>query len=82
MIWRCALCFSVAVDGVVTESCEVVGARLLDFGAMVLELDSSFEDCFCLELGGVKEWSFSRVVSIVNVASSFLRCAAVGDVSW
>ena len=33
--------------------CEAVGVRLVDFGAMVLELDSSFGVCFCLGLGGV-----------------------------
>ena len=53
MIWRGVLLFSVAVDGVVVEGCDVVGIRLVDFGAMVLELDSSFGSCFSLELGRV-----------------------------
>ena len=51
MIWRGTLLFSVAVDGVVVESCTVVGVRFMEFGAMVLELDSSFGSCFSLELG-------------------------------
>ena len=55
MIWRRALRFSVAVDGVVAKVCEVVGVRLVDFGAVVLDLDSSFGGCFCLDLGGVQE---------------------------
>ena len=42
-----------AVDGVVAEVCDVVGVTLVDFGAMVLELDFSFGCCFCLELNGV-----------------------------
>ena len=33
--------------------CGVLGVNLIDFGAMVLEFDSSFVGCFCLELGGV-----------------------------
>ena len=33
--------------------CEAVGIRLVDFGAMVLGLDSSFGVFFCLGLGGV-----------------------------
>ena len=37
----------------VVEGCDVVGVRLVDFGSMVLELDSSFGSCFSLELGGV-----------------------------
>ena len=53
MIWKGAFLFSVAVDGVVVEGCDVVGVRLVDFGAMVLELESSFGSCFSLELGGV-----------------------------
>ena len=42
-----------AVDGVVVEGCDVVGVRLVDFGAMVLELDFSFGSCFSLDLGGL-----------------------------
>ena len=53
MIWKGALCFGVEIDGVVTEGCDVVGIRLVDFGAMVLELDSLLGGCFCLELGSV-----------------------------
>ena len=34
--------FTVAVDGVVVVGCEVVGVRLVDFGVMVLKLDSSW----------------------------------------
>ena len=37
----------------VSMGCEAVGVRLVDFGAMVLGLDSSFGVCFCLGLGGV-----------------------------
>ena len=29
--------------------CEVVHVELVDFAVMVLKLDSSFRDCFCLE---------------------------------
>ena len=53
VIWKGALLFSVAVDGVVVEGCDVVGFRLVEFGALVLELDSSFWSCSSLELGGV-----------------------------
>ena len=53
MIWRRALRFSVAVDGVVAKVYDVVGVRLVNFGAVVLELDFSFGGCFCLDLGGV-----------------------------
>ena len=53
MIWRGTLFFSVAVDGVVVGGFDAVGVRLLDFGAMVLKLDSSFGSCFSLELDGV-----------------------------
>ena len=41
--------FTVAVDGVVVVGCEVVGVRLVDFGVMVLKLDSSIVRRFCLE---------------------------------
>ena len=63
MIWMGTLLFSVAVDGMVVVGYEEVGAGLLDFGIMVLELDYSFGGLynihiihiFCLELGCVKE---------------------------
>ena len=58
-----------AVDGVVVAVCEVVGVGLVDFKVMVLELDSTFGACVCLELGGVKEWTSGRVVSMVVVTS-------------
>lgn len=35
-----ALRFSVAANGLVAEGCNVVDIRLVDFGAMVLELNS------------------------------------------
>ena len=73
MIWRVALLFTAAVDDVVVEGCELVGVRLVDFGAMDLGLDSSFGSCFSLELGGVQEWTSSRVVSMVDVRF-FERC--------
>ena len=53
MIWMRALRYSVAVDGIVAKVCDVVGVRLVNFEAVVLELDSSFGGCFCLDLGGV-----------------------------
>lgn len=53
MIWREPFCFNVAADGVIAEGCDVVFVKLVDFGAVVLELDSLFGSCFCLELGGV-----------------------------
>ena len=69
MIWRRALRFSVAVDGVVAKVCDVVGVRLVDFGAVVLDLDSSFGGCFCLDLGGVfwvkSQMSMSSISSLV-----------------
>ena len=50
--------------------CEVMGIALVDFGVMVLELDTSFAGCFCLELGGVKKWTSGRVFSMEDVAGS------------
>lgn len=55
------------------ESCEVMGVRLVDVGVMVLELDSRVGCYFCFELGGVKEWTFGRVVSIVDATGGFLK---------
>ena len=49
------LCFSVAVNGAVVMRCKLVDVGSVDLGVMVLGLDSSFGDCFCLELGGVEE---------------------------
>ena len=46
-----SLSFSETVDSVVVVFCEIVGVGLLDFDIMVLELDSSYGGCFCLELG-------------------------------
>ena len=37
----------------VVEGFDAVNVRLLDFGAMVLKLDSSFGSCFSLEMGGI-----------------------------
>ena len=42
--------FTVAVDGVVVVGCEVVGVRLVDFGVMVLKLDSSWVFLFGVNL--------------------------------
>ena len=42
MIWRGPLRFSVTVDSVVAVGCDVVGFWLVDLGATVLELYSSF----------------------------------------
>ena len=61
------------MNNVVVVGYEVVGVGFLDFGVMVLELDSSFGGCFCLELGGVKEWISNRVVSMVNVTGRFVE---------
>ena len=55
------------------ESCEVMDVRLVDVGVMVLELHSSVGCYFCFELGGVKEWIFGRVVSIVDATGGFLK---------
>ena len=60
----------VTVDGVVVVGCEVVGIGLVDLGVTVLGLDSSFSGCFYLELG-VEEWTFGRVVSMVDVTGGF-----------
>ena len=51
MIWKGALCFSVEIDGVVTEGCDVVGIRLVEFGAMVFELDSLLGGLFLFGAG-------------------------------
>ena len=37
--------------------------------SIVLQLDSSFGCCFCLELGSVKEWTSGGLVSIADVTS-------------
>ena len=37
-----------------------------------------FWGCSCLELGGVKEWTFGRVVSIVNVSGGFWEIVGTG----
>ena len=50
-----------------------MGVRLVDVGVMVLELHSSVGCYFCFELGGVKEWTFGRVVSIVDATGGFLK---------
>ena len=67
MIWGGPLCFCVTVDGMNVVSCEVVGDELVDLGVMALGLDSSFGGCFCLELGGVDEWTSGGVVSMVDL---------------
>lgn len=38
--------FSVAVDGVVVEGCEVVDVGLMDFGVIVLEINFFFGGAF------------------------------------
>ena len=40
VIWRGPLHLSAAVDCVVVMGCEVVGVGLVDFGVMILDLDS------------------------------------------
>ena len=64
-----SLRFSVAVDDVVAVGCEVAVVRLVDFGAMVLELYFSFGDCF------VWRWVVCSNWCILGVAR-------VGYVSW
>ena len=61
-----------AVDGIVVVGCEIMGVRLVDFGIMDLELDSSFGGYFSLELGATKEWTSGGVVCMVDVTSGFL----------
>ena len=58
------------MDRMVFVGCEVVGIRLVDLGVMVLELDSSFWGCFCLELDGLEEWT-SGVFNMVDVTGGF-----------
>ena len=53
----------------VAEGCEVAVVRLVDFGAMFLELCSSFGDCFVWSSVVSSNWNFSRV-------------SGVGDMSW
>ena len=36
-----------------------------------LDLDSFLGSCFCLELGGVGEWTSGGVVSMVDVTAGF-----------
>ena len=55
---------------------------LVDFGVMILELNSSFGGCFCLELSGVKERTSGEAVSMVDVTDGFLGGPGVVDVSW
>ena len=73
-----ALRFSVSVDGVVVVGCEVVVVGLLDFRVMVLELDSSFGWCFCMELGGVKELTSNGMVSMIYLFIYLLTLFNVG----
>ena len=58
------------MDRMVFVGCEVVGIRLVDLGVMVLELDSSFWSCFCLELDGLEEWT-SGVFNMVDITGGF-----------
>ena len=51
--------------------CEDTGAGLVDLEVMVLELDSSFGDGFCLELGGVEEWTSGGTVKIMDATGGF-----------
>ena len=53
----------------VAEGCEVAVVRLVDFGAMFLELCSSFGDCFVWRWVVCSNWNF-------------LRVSGVGDMSW
>ena len=59
------------VGDVIVLGFEVVGNRLVDLGVMVLELDSSFGGCYCFKLGGAEEWTYGRVVSMVDVTGGF-----------
>ena len=59
----------------------VVGVGLIDFGVIVLNLDSFLGDCFILELGGVKEWTSGGVASMVDITGGFLGVVGIDDVS-
>ena len=61
---------SVIVDGMVVVGCEVVGVGLVDLEVLVLEINSSFRGYYCLELGGVEEWTSSEV-NMVDVTGGF-----------
>lgn len=54
----------------VEVGCEVVGVGLVDLGVLDLEIKSSFGGYYCLEQGGVEEWS-SSVVNMVDVTGGF-----------
>ena len=56
------------LDRAFTFQCgfQVVGVGLIDFGVIVLNVDSFFGDCLCLELGGV-----SCVKSQISISSMF-----------
>ena len=70
-----SLRFSVAVDDVVAVGCEVAVVRLVDFGAMVLELYFPFGDCFVWSWVVCSNWCF------LGVCWGWLRVLGeVGDV--
>ena len=71
------------LDWAFTFQCgfEVVGVGLIDFGVIVLNLDSFLGDCLCLELGGVKEWTSGGVASMVDTTGGFLGVVVIDDVS-
>ena len=46
--------------------CDDMGVGVVDLEVIVLELDPSFDDGFCLELGGVEEWTSGGVVNIMQ----------------
>ena len=54
----------------VVVGCEVVGVGLVDLEVLVLEINSSFGGYYCLELGGVEEWT-SSMVNMVDVTGGF-----------
>ena len=60
----------------VVVGCEVVGVGLVDLEVLVLEINSSFRGYYCLELGGVEEWTSSEV-NMVDVTG-----AKADDVFW
>ena len=82
VIWRGPLHLSAAVDCVVVMGCEVVGVGLVDFGVMILDLDSFLGAWFCFELVGLKEWTSDRKVRMVDVTDGVFGGAGVGDMSW
>ena len=61
-----SLRFSAAVDDGVAVGCEVAVVRLVDCGTMILELYSSFGDCFVWRWVVCSNWCFLGFAGLVT----------------